>query len=251
MKFSVKFSAIVGLFALMMCSSQVFAQENLSFKGLKIAGGASMTSAGGTATTSGSGTYTSVVGSALTGTGTYLISSNSSFKPNGYIGRAELGYDWAVNERGIIGLSLSKDFSSSDTSASLSTTSTLDSSSCTTTCDSSYTFRDSPTVVLQGPYALALRLGYVTAKETMVYAKLAYANAKISGTFSERAHGIGVGLGFESNLSKHWFMRGEVESIFYNSFDVTTTINNDFVGSVKDTIKLSSNSARLLIGLRF
>jgi hypothetical protein len=214
-----------------------------------------MTSAGGTATSSGSGTYTSVVsaGSNNTGAGVYLISNSSSFKPNGYIGRAELGYDWAVNERGIIGLSLSKDFSSSDTSASLSTTSTLSSCSVVNTCDTTNTFRDSPTIVVQGPYALALRLGYVTAKETMVYAKLAYANAKISGTFSERAHGIGVGLGFESNLSKHWFMRGEVESIFYNSFDVTTTINDTtvFVGSVKDTIKLSSNSARLLIGLRF
>lgn len=215
MKFGVKFSAIVGLFTLAMCNSQVFAQENQSFKGLKLMLGAGMTSAGGTSTTTGSGTFVtaSTLGGNAGGTGTYTIADSSSFKPNNYIGRVEVGYDWAVKERGILGLSLSKDFKTVDAAATLGTTLTLTAGTCSTAdCSTSASFRDAPSVTMDGPYALALRAGYATTKDTMVYAKLSYARSKVSGTFNDTAHGVGLGLGFEGNLSEHWFMRGELES---------------------------------------
>lgn len=252
MKFSSKFSVIVGLFMLALFSSQVSAQENLSLKGLKFSLGAGLTTAGGTSTTTGSGVYTDA-GSALVAAsaGNYVISSSSSFKPSNFIGRVELGYDWAVKERGILGLSLSKDFKSTDASANLGSTLTVNGACTVGTCASSVSFRDSPSVVMDGPYALALRAGYATTKDSMLYTKLFYARSKVSGTFADTAHGVGLGLGFESNLSDHWFMRGELETIRYSSFDVTTTFADSFVGSVTDHIKLRSNSARVLIGVRF
>ena len=199
MKFHVKLSAIVSLFVIAMCSTQVYAQENESFKGLKLVLGAGMTSAGGTSTTTGSGVYTGSEGAAAgadIAAGTYTTSVSSSFNPNSFIGRVELGYDWAVQERGILGLSLSKDFKTMNPAATLGTT--------LTDGTDSVTFRDSPSVLMDGPYALALRAGYATTKDTMVYAKISYARSKISGTFTDTANGVGLGLGFEGNLSEHW-----------------------------------------------
>lgn len=263
MKYNAKLSVLMGILGLVICSFDAFAQENLSFEGFKLAVGAGMTSAGGTAKTTGTGIYsgdtTSAGGGAASGgpySDTYRIDSSSSFEPNKYIGRVELGYDWAINENGIIGLSLSKDFKSNSISAGLGTTLTLDNASCVDTgvgdpCPSSVDFRESPSMTMDGPYSLALRAGYVTTKDSMVFAKISYANSKVHGDINKTAHGLGLGLGFEANLSEHWFMRGELETIQYAKFDVTTQFNDSFVGTTTDQIKLRTNSARVLIGVRF
>ncbi|MGB4345456.1 MAG: outer membrane beta-barrel protein [Burkholderiaceae bacterium] len=257
MKFSFNRSALMGLFALAMCNGQAFAEDNLAFEGFKLSLGAGMVSAGGTATTTGTGVFS---GNDTTAAGTgafsgdYIVSNSSSFNPNNFVGRLELGYDWAVNENGILGLSLSKDFRSSDTLATLGSTLTLDPDGICITgvglCSSSPSFRTSPSIVMDGPYALALRAGYATTKNSMVYAKISYAQSKLTGEFNKTVRGAGLGLGFEANLSESWFMRGELEAIQYAAFDVTSSVAG-FTGTVTDSIKLRSNAARIMIGVRF
>lgn len=260
MKTQFKFTALAALTALSFSASQASAQENLAFEGFKLSVGAGMGSTGGTAKTAGSGNYDHGAGEDSTDaafTGDYAISGNSNFKPESFTGRVEVGFDWAIDERGIIGLSLSKDFGSKNALANLPTSMDLDTDgTCSVTpCDSSVTFRDSsPNIIVQNPYALALRAGYVMSKDTMLYTKISYAQTKVGGDISKTAHGIGLGLGFEANLSTHWFVRGELETIRYREFDVTTSLTGvgDFTsGSVTDKIKLSNNAARVLIGVRF
>lgn len=258
MKFSFNRSALMGLFALAMCNGQAFAEDNLAFEGFKLSLGAGMVSAGGTATTTGTGIYTEADGSGSDPTtgfaGSYNASSSTSFNPNNFIGRLELGYDWAVNENGILGLSLSKDFRSSNTSPIVGSSLALVSEELCTegTCSSTISnFRSSPSMSMDGPYALALRAGYAATKNSMVFVKISYAQSKLTGDYNKTVRGAGLGLGFEANLSESWFMRGELEAIQYAAFDATTSFSDTFVGTVTDRIKLRSNAARIMIGVRF
>jgi len=255
MTFKLNRSSLIGLLAFGMCSGHALAQDNIAFEGYKLSVGAGMVSAGGTSTTTGTGSFDSSSESeSSTGTGTYNINSSSSFNPNNFVGRLELGYDWAVNENGILGLSLSKDFRSSNTSSNLVSSLTLDETTCTAICSSSASFRSSPSIIMDGPYALAFRAGYATTKNSMLYAKISYAQSKLTGEFNKTVRGAGLGLGFEANLSESWFMRGELEAIQYAAFDATTALTGtgDFTsGSVTDRIKLRSNAARIMIGVRF
>ncbi len=247
----------MGLFALVMCNGQAFAEDNLAFEGFKLSLGVGMVSAGGTATTTGTGVFSgtdlTVGGGAGIFSGDYSATNNSSFNPNNFVGRLELGYDWAVNENGILGLSLSEDFRSSNTSAALGSTLTLVDCDVDSvgTCSSTASYRTSPSISMDGPYALALRAGYATTKNSMVFVKISYAQSKLTGDFNKTVRG--VGLGFEANLSESWFMRGELEAIQYAAFDATTSFSDSdtFVGTVTDRIKLRSNAARIMIGVRF
>jgi hypothetical protein len=85
----------------------------------------------------------------------------------------------------------------------------------------------------------------------MVFAKISYAQSKLTGDFNKTVRGAGVG--FEANLSESWFMRGELEAIQYAAFNATTSFSDSdsFVGTVTDRIKLRSNAARIMIGVRF
>ncbi len=242
----------------MLCNGRAFAEDNLGSEGFKLSLGAGMVSAGGAAITTGTGVFsgddtTTSGGGAFSGD--YIVSNSSSFNPNNFVGRLELGYDWAVNENGILGLSLSKDFRSSNTSANLGSTLTLDpDGTCSTgTCFSSASFRSSPSISMDGPYALALRAGYATTKNSIVFAKVSYAQSKLTGDFNKtvRGVGLGLGLGFEASLIESWFMCVELEAIQYAAFDATTSFNDTFVGTVTDRIKLRSNAARIMIGVRF
>lgn len=87
----------------------------------------------------------------------------------------------------------------------------------------------------------------------MVFVKISYAQSKLTGDYNKTVRGAGLGLGFEANLRESWFMRGELEAIQYAAFNATTSFSDSdsFVGTVTDRIKLRSNAARIMIGVRF
>lgn len=85
---------------------------------------------------------------------------------------------------------------------------------------------------------IALKPSYAITDSTMIYAKVSYNQSKADlGTEKVTVRGVGFGAGFETNLSKNWFLRGEIESVKYSG-------DKDYVGySVSNSMTDSTNAS--------
>lgn len=173
----------------------------------------------------------------------------------------ELGYNFKVSNNFLLGMSIGADFgkknsrsvnsqSNTVTNPSYSDTysnhdgeggegSTSDSWSSTAT--GSYTVADRTVNAnsLGNKIFIALKPSYAITDSTMIFAKVSYNQSKADlGTEKVTVRGVGFGAGFETNLSKNWFLRGEIESVKYSGskdyigYGVTNVVGGDAVGQI-------------------
>jgi hypothetical protein len=87
---------------------------------------------------------------------------------------------------------------------------------------------------------IALKPSYAVTDSTMIFAKVSYNQSKADlGTEKVTVRGVGFGAGFETNLSKNWFLRGEIESVKYSG-------DKDYVGySVSNSMTDNTNATNV------
>jgi opacity protein-like surface antigen len=93
-------------------------------------------------------------------------------------------------------------------------------------------------------WSVAIRPAYALSSKFMVYGKISYANAKISGgqsllladvygvdndglSVSKNVSGLGLGLGFEYNIDQNWFLQFEIERIGFDSYRKTVSTGTE------------------------
>lgn len=173
-----------------------------------------------------------------------------------------LGYNFALDQKFLIGLEANYDLSKGPKHTS------TDTETVSVYTDS---YSGNTTLRQKNHWSLAVKPGYALTKDVMVYAKLAYHNAKldINSTSTNnddlsigfKQKGIGFGAGTEINLNKNLFLRAEVEQITYKSKSASREtpladlqFNDDYTMEAgADTIsaKTKSTVGTISIGYRF
>jgi hypothetical protein len=268
-----------------------FANNNESFRGISFAIGPSSVSVNTVVTTTGVAYSDECLtptecGSAGDGT-TESAGANNSFndtfsnnnfvsrftaQPQKYMPRLEIGLNFAVEQSGVIGITLSKDFGKLGQRWDLPTDIPVFRNS-EDPRDVSIRNDGSGYSTLEGPLALGIKAGYAFTNSTMGYLKVSYNQAKFVAEglmldntdnypqISKTLDGVGLALGFESNLSEHIFLRGELEAIHYKTFknngeNTLGTVNalgetRDYDAEWTDKYELRQHAGRLLLGVRF
>ena len=173
-----------------------------------------------------------------------------------------LGYNFALDQKFLIGLEANYDLSKGPKHAS------TDNETVSVYTDS---YSGNTTLRQKNHWSLAVKPGYALTKDVMVYAKLAYHNAKldINSTSSNnddlsvsfKQKGMGFGAGTEINLNKNLFLRAEIEQITYKSKSASRETpapdlqqGNDYVmlnGTDTISAKTKSTVGTISIGYRF
>jgi hypothetical protein len=265
-----------------------FANNNESFRGISFAIGPSSVSVNTVVTTtgvawaeydggsnpSGGGTYNGFIGNA------YQFDDRTTSQPQKYLPRLEIGYNFAIDQSSILGITISKDFGKTGQRWDLVTSANVNSDGTLAPDDYSVNFRgdnDTGYSTLEGPLAIGLKAGYAFTNSTMAYLKISYNQAKFvpnrvllgnstfnNGEDTKTLDGAGLALGFESNLSKHIFLRGELEAIHYRSAKINGYYcltdsslcdpddpDDEEGARWTDKYELRQHAGRLLLGVRF
>lgn len=233
-----------------------------NFEGFSLSLGANVRQATPEARESGAGTWSQpvTVQSPFTDSrpsvdGTFSYDRLTSFPMAGkMLPELELGYNWKWSSDFLLGLSVGADFGkkrhrlnnfeSNDAGVGDSDTLTDGTDPTPGTGGDPGTPDSSWSVTPSGSYAnpdrslnsnylgnrifISIKPSFVVTDSTMVFLKFSYNQARARlGTESMNIRGSGFGVGFETNLSKDWFLRGEVESIemsgdqAYRAYSVT------------------------------
>jgi outer membrane protein W len=225
----------------------------------------SYSSAGGG--TSGGGTSSSSNGGASSYSSSTLANKNFDIK-SGFVGKVEANYNYAINDSFLIGVAAS--YSSGNAKAN----------STASVSDTAY---ENTSVKLSNDFALAVRPSWALSSDFMIYASLAYHNtdlkaasslilpsyagidtAQSSVSDSKRINGVGFGVGFVYNIDKNWFIKQDIERVYYesttlNAADSDTwtntygsqTQNNSWSYGSSTKIEPTTTSGVLSIGYRF
>lgn len=146
------------------------------------------------------------------------------YNKDAFNGQISLAYNLAVSRNWVLGLEVAKQFGAATRMESFAFNST----------DSNYDVADY--VEVKNNWSAALRAGYAVTNKFMIYGKVSYANAKITGNTSlqladveglattdlsvnKSVSGVGLGLGFEYNLDDNWFLQFEIERIEFNHYN--------------------------------
>jgi hypothetical protein len=278
-----------------------FANNNESFRGISFAIGPSSVSVNTVVTTTGVA-WANIYEEGCISCGSVSdvdviddqqFDERSTSQPQKYLPRLEIGYNFAIDQSSILGITISKDFGKTNQRWDLSPSVNVGLEDPATV-----DFRNGYETgysTLEGPLAIGLKAGYAFTNSTMAYLKISYNQARFSvndamlardddneyravlnnGKNTKTLDGVGLALGFESNLSKHIFLRGELEAIHYRSAKIqgdycslefpledscysggpNEEFNNDSGEQIgarwTDKYELRQHAGRLLLGVRF
>ncbi|MFN7340984.1 MAG: outer membrane protein [Opitutia bacterium] len=172
-----------------------------------------------------------------TADGTYNVFQDNGGRlfesKDAFNGQLALAYNLAVGDSFLLGLEVAKQFGAGTRFTSLAGFSEADFEGVVET---------------KNNWSVALRPAYALSNKFMVYGKISYANAKISGansllladfygvdndglSVSKNVSGLGLGVGFEYNIDQNWFLQFEIERIGFDSYrkSVSTGTNNTTV----------------------
>lgn len=288
---------VVAMFSLM--SPVAFAQVSAdNFKGFNLSLGASVQQSLVETRESGAGQWSqdwSATGNTPptgTATGNFSYNRLSSLQLQGKVlPEVELGYNWKWSEDLLLGLSIGADFGKKRSRLSNSRSESVDGGASGTIPANSYTpggnasgtAAVSWTVTPAGTYAnsdrsegnnylgnrifIALKPSIAVSDATMLFLKFSYNQARARlGSESLTIRGAGFGAGFESNLSKDWFLRGEIEAVkmsgdqYLQGYSVTANGSTGvtLVGSTANqysranfNVASKDMSGKIAIGYRF
>jgi len=216
---------------------------------------------------SSSGTSWSTYSGASTSSSSTLANKNFDIK-DGFVGKVEANYNYAINDSFLIGVAAS--YSSGNTKAN----------SRASVSDTAY---ENSSVKLSNEFALAVRPSWALSNDFMIYASLAYHNTDMkaassltlpsyanvdtglnSVSDSKRINGVGFGVGFVYNIDKNWFIKQDIERVYYESTTLNAadsgtwtetygsqTQNNSWSYGSSTKIEPTTTSGVLSIGYRF
>ncbi len=122
---------------------------------------------------------------------------------------------------------------------------------------------------LQRDWYVALKPGWQVSPSTTLYLSIAHHRGSarldneitecLSGicdslsleTISKKTHGTGIGLGIQSALSEHWFVRAEVERIDVGRVEFALSDQGNPPISQRDQLDATHTTGRVMIGWRF
>ncbi len=174
----------------------------------------------------------------------------------------ELGYNLPIDNKFLLGLSVKYDLTKGPKSNGNGSYSDP---------NQPYTENSSYSLQQKNHWSIALKPAYAVNDKVMIYAKVAYHNAKstFNSNYSEtgsdpesynasvKQKGLGLGAGIEYNLSKNMFVQFDVEQIQYKSKSVTNTFSGlDNFSTARDytsvsSLKPSTTVGTVSIGYRF
>jgi len=183
-----------------------------------------------------------------TADGTYNVFEDNGGRifetKDAYNGQLSLAYNLPVSDSFLIGLEVAKQFGGSTSFTSLAGFS-----------EGGY----GSIVQTKNNWSVALKPSYALSSKFMVFAKISYANAKVTGANSllladfygvdndglsvnKNVSGLGLGVGFEYNIDQNWFLQFEIERITFSSFRKTASIGTDN-DTIEDSTLTSTDSS--------
>jgi outer membrane immunogenic protein len=146
----------------------------------------------------------------------------------GAFGTVQIGYDYQLSSRFVLGAFLDYDFTSISTEVRV--------------------FESSFDIDLDHMWSIGARAGWLTSPDTMVYALVAYTQGEYSADdfdFEVDVHGWSIGAGLETRLADNWTLKGEYR---VTQFDEETLFAED--GFSIDA-EPSVHTARVVLSYRF
>jgi outer membrane immunogenic protein len=152
----------------------------------------------------------------------------------GLLGTAQLGYDYQLSQRMVIGAFVDYDFSG-----------------VATDIDVSFNGESFGTEIeLDHMWTIGARLGLLATPDTLIYALIGYTQGEYTlEDWSKDVAGWSVGGGIETRLTENWSLKGEYR---FTQFDEETLFSagNDYYGASL-TAEPSVHSVRAVLSYRF